>query len=567
MVFFTIVILTIFFAYPYQEGIHPCDPGDYCKCAVQFLRGELDFNNFYCNRIGSWLPIAIALKLWGFNGYYLGWINIFGLALLITVVYLALRKYNGGIAHISCAIIGFAPVILKFTAGLWMDIMAVLSANLCILWIWHFRFIAVNPRPIVAGMILTMMWCFAIITKESAFYYLLPILIVFIDDKRMKQHNRFWNAAIITGIGISILLLSAYVLKTGELFQRVRLLESVPNTHSYVGASWKVMLARVTVLPLKFLLSDFSYYTVFVPSLLQLFNKSENDKEKFLKMYMVSLMVLWWFGTQSFNSWKPVLLEYRIWLPLMVPMAINAAHVFFAIIQGNASRYSTWRTKIILSVVAVFVCIAAVGNEENIFGEINSVKPSEFVLGRISMLIFLFLAIFHQGAIPSLIEAIKQGLSFIKHNYAFVMLLLLGTVYNIQTSFKKNPADNNYLSDKEMIEMVANTENTAIIISESCVYSNNGIYYGFNPDVAQRIHFMNWNTVSESQIEKLAEQQHVYMLVSKDRTLWYTRVTKLELKLHNPLDSVPGYVLNPGLHWELIKGNSRTSLYKFKKQD
>ena len=113
--FFIIVILTIIFAYPHMEGISPFDPGNYCHCAVQLLRGNLDIDNIYCNRVGTYLPIALAIKLFGFNGFYLTLVTLLELILLLTVIYSALQKYNREIALITCAIIGFSPIMLSFS--------------------------------------------------------------------------------------------------------------------------------------------------------------------------------------------------------------------------------------------------------------------------------------------------------------------------------------------------------------------------------------------------------------------------------------------------------------------
>ena len=117
-------------------------------------------------------------------------------------------------ALVACAAIGFSPLMLIFSGHLFGDIMATLTSNLCILWIWHYRFFTGHRKPIIAGVALALMWGFAFITKEFAVYYLLPMLIFFIDDKRKKQHARFWNGAIVTGVIILAVVIVPLIFMT-----------------------------------------------------------------------------------------------------------------------------------------------------------------------------------------------------------------------------------------------------------------------------------------------------------------------------------------------------------------
>lgn len=62
-----IICLVILFSYPYHQGISPFDSGDYLKCAVNLLHGHWDITNFYSHRVGTYLPIALTIKLFGFS--------------------------------------------------------------------------------------------------------------------------------------------------------------------------------------------------------------------------------------------------------------------------------------------------------------------------------------------------------------------------------------------------------------------------------------------------------------------------------------------------------------------
>lgn len=593
--FFIIIVLTVFFAYPHQQGVSPFDPGDYCKCAVQLLRGQFDVNSVYCNRFGSYLPVSLAILLFGFNGYYLTWVTVAELVVLLAVIYLALVKYSRGIALISIALIGFAPLMLVYSGHLFGDIMVVLTSNACILWIWHYYFFTENKKQVFAGVMLALLWYAALLTKESVFYYLVPILIFFIRDKRKNLNTAFWNASILTGIALTLLMMLAYMYLVSHFYFRLKLLEIGPNSpivsKTYYFSELGVVLARVTVLPAKFLIEHFSYFIIFLPSLLQFFTRAENDKERFLRIYGASLLVLWWAGTSSFKGWKPVLLEDRLWLPLVVPLAINAAHVFYFIARGNAQRYANRGVKIILAAFAIFLPVAASLTEENLFG---MTMPLRDLLLRMGVVMLLFIAIFRTNAVPAFIDRtaglvmpitgivsrlfrpakqanvhfmppVKYGLELFRKYYVIILLLLLPLFFNTRTTVRKNPRDNDYLADKEMIDTVRRTMRPATILADNCVYRNHGIYYGFAPEVDHLIRFADWNWWDLSHAEAVARKQDVYLLVTHSRIEWYHHYLHPEMRFMGiSLPPLPHYVLNPLPHWEPVKQNSRAALYKFK---
>lgn len=92
-----IICLCILFSYPYHQGISPFDSGDYLKCAVNLLKGQWDTQNFYSHRIGTYAPMALAYKIFGFTPL-LTWLTAFELVAFVVLLYTLLRKYNSYIA-------------------------------------------------------------------------------------------------------------------------------------------------------------------------------------------------------------------------------------------------------------------------------------------------------------------------------------------------------------------------------------------------------------------------------------------------------------------------------------
>jgi len=245
-------------------------------------------------------------------------------------------------------------------------------------------------------------------------------------------------------------------------------------------------------------------------------------------------------------------------------MAINAAHVYHSAGRGIAHSYSTYKTKIIIALLAICVIVAGLmADEERVTASFRS-HQAEFIILRLTVLIFLFMAIFYETVIPALLNQVQQIIAIVKVNYIVIFLLVLALVYNSRRLAREDLKNNNYLSERKMIDDVARNNNNATIVCENCVHNNHGIYYDFDPAMEGRLDFINWNKISMTEIEELARHQPVYMLCSKDRIRWYLRLTPAESRHYNPLDSVPRFVLNPGPGWEVVMQNSRTALYRYK---
>lgn len=555
--FLIIIVLTVVFSFPYHEGIGSFDAGDYCKCAFKLMNGEFELSNVYCNRVGSYLPVTIILKIFGFS-HYLTWVSVAELVMLICVLYVTLREYNKEVALISCAIIGFSPLLLEWSGRLYGDIIATLTCNLCILWVFHTKFVAGNPNLILRGIALSFLWYFALITKETAFFYLAPLFVFFVYDRKNGQYSRFWYSALATSIVLGFLFLGFYAIQTGDPLFRLHLVENAPSasTENYAGATWQMILSRITILPFKFLLETYSFFIVFVFSLIQLFSSDKNEKERFIGTFLISLGVVWWAGTQSFKSWNPVSLTDRLWMPLMVPMAMNAAYVIHSINAGGMNKYATWQTRIILLIVSVAVPLVGYLNETSIFsaGKNNSLS---YLLPRLTLLALTYLAIFHQDIVKRIIEILYRH-----YLVAFAVGLLL--LYNASQVLFKNPNDNNYFSDLEMINLVRQSNEQVVILCENSVFRNHGIYYGFEPEIEKQLQFIDWNIVDTSQLAVMASAKQVYMLINKDR-MWYSKNNFSTAEFYRKSkENIPNFVLHPGLNWDIVKENSKTSLFKYK---
>jgi len=532
----------------------------------------------YCNRIGTYLPVAIAIKLFGFDGYLLTWVTVCELVLLLACVYLALWKYNKGVALLACALLGFSPAFLELSGTLYGDVMTALTSNLCILWIWRMRHVAPHSNQIFGGIMLAALWYYALLTKESALYFLLPIFIFFIEDKRNGRLKTFWNTAIFTGIAIGVSVLLIYQLKTGNALHRLSAIEFGPNINidNYSRSSWTVLLTRVTVLPLKFMIEVFTFFMVFLPGVMQALSKSENAQESFFKKYMVSLCVMWWLGTQSFRTWSPILLIDRLWLPLLVPMAINAAHVLWNLKQGKQKRYATIPIGIFIIMMTILIPVSGM---DSVVRSAYMLSMKEFVLIRVWLPVVIFMVIFYGNFLKTardvLFEMLDNVLIIIgwiiklpKYFLSVALILLLALVwFHLHTLKWKDPRQNSFLDERQMIDFVRKANQPAVILTENCVSRNHGIYYGFDSLVEKQLDFVDWSLVDSVKLKELAARQSVYLLIAKERIAWYAEndsiATKLYPQFNYDLKYLPDFVLSPDSNWNLVKSNARSTLYKY----
>lgn len=547
---------TLVFSYPYHQGISPFDPGEYLRHAMTLLHCEWKLDNIYGDRIGVYAPIALAIKLFGFTPK-ITWISTFELAIFVCALYFFLRKYNFIVAAVSAALIAWLPEIVVSSGKLMGDVLAMVTANLCILWVWYARDIRKAYLQIIAGIFLSAIWYFSFLVKESAFFYLIPLFLLCVHDFYRKTNTKFWWAAIISGFFFGVIFLLAYYLKTGDVLYRLHALEAGPNVSeaNYAQAPVYEIFLRLSFEPLKFLVENFSYFLVFFLGLIHAVSNPQNRSEKFFNFFMLSVLACWWLGTQSFARWNPVALVGRIWLPVIVPLSINAAHVIYYIYINQTDRYRNRGTLLIAAVFALGSCLIPYLNANNVFWHQNILL---FLISRFSYLAVFLILIYR----PLLIqEMVKQNLVIL---FTFSALLY----YNFTTVKDANPTDSDYFAEIEIIDLLKHQVNPVVLIGEKQLVDNHGIYNGFDDKDDSSITYVPWNGLVQEKVQILSADKPLYLIVNDNR-LWYTKNKYTETMFYaatareNMDIGVPEFVLHPGPKWKLVKKNTRVSLYRF----
>ncbi len=551
-----IVLASLVFSYPYHQGISPFDPAEYLKYAVDLLHGKWNVENVFGNRIGTYAPIALVIKLFGFSPK-LTWISAFELEFFVITLYLLLRRYNKVIAFVSAALIAWIPDIVVMSGQLMGDVLTMSLVNLCLLWVWYTRSFEKSRAQIVAGIFLSIIWYTSFLVKESAFFYLIPLLLICLRDLSRKRRYEFWAASIATGAIAGCIFLAFYYLKTGDFLYRLHNLEVGPNISesNYALAPYSEIVLRLTLHPIKFLVENFSYFIVFFLSLLQVCSKPRNANEIFFNFFVLSVLACWWLGTQSFLRWNPVALISRIWLPLMVPLAISSAHVIYYIYINETSRYKNKLTIAVFLALLVTSLLIPFLNQGNVFWLQNNLV---FVCSRLGFLLIFFVLIYKPMAIQE----------FVKQNVVFAILFMALFYYNIPVVKSYSPSNSQYLAEKEIVNMIARLKRPLALIVEDAIERNHGIYDGFISGGDSSILYVSWEKIDEDELQKLNEYRTVYLMVNNSR-IWYMENDFTEAKFYaftarkNMKEKVPAFVLKLGRRWRLLHKNSHVSLYRY----
>lgn len=554
-----IICLVILFSYPYHQGISPFDSGDYLKCAVNLLHGHWDITNFYSHRVGTYLPIALTIKLFGFSPQ-ITWVSAAELALFILALFVLLRKYNPYAALVTCALVGFLPDIVVMSGQLLGDVLTMATTNLCILWIWYARDTKKTTWQLLSGITLAILWYIAFLVKESAFFYLIPILVFFILDFKDKRNRKFWLGTITTAVLLGVFYLWFYYVKTGDILYRLHAVEAGPNVSesNYSDAPFFEILQRLTFQPLKFLTENFSYFAVLLAGLIQLFSKPKNENEKFFNLFLITVLACWWFGTQSLTQWNPVALISRLWLPVLVPLCINSAVTLYHISIGEADRYRNNYTKAVLIILGVTALSIPFLNSGNVFWQQN---PFVFLAPRAVTLLAFYAIIFQP-------QFIQTAFDYLRKNIAWIIIIGAFGYYNIKVTNSMGNGNSDFQAEKEILKYIETRQKTSLIIVETALYRNHGIYTGFADNTDLKYTFIDWQNVDSNQVQKSSLTQPVYFMINDNR-LWYYKNTYTEPLYYAPTarkklsNQIPYYFLHLNNKWKLIKHNTRVSLYLY----
>lgn len=391
--FFILLALVPVIAIPWQEGIEFCDSASYVYHAKQFLTTySIDYWNLFSTRVMAWLPYSVYIYFFGVNDS-ITWVATLEFCILLCAIYYSLRNYDQVVALYSVILLGFSTLMIRESTVAMGDMMLTLMVNLPVLIYWRFIKNEAYPKTSTWGLVAGICWVLAFYTKEVAAYYLALCLWFTIIAYRQKLQadlrfwQFFWSVVIIAGLASA----GYFYFQTGDAFQKLRRAnENIIYTADSLGQAWRTwdeLAYRLTFQPVFFLVYE---YTIGLLMLLAVFYHVQNGKSRneFWRWYLIVPLAIWWIFPLNLNPYYPMWLIHRLWLPLMVPLAISAGHGMKIFVIRSESRLA----RIILAAAGISLIIISY-----VFFGYEDLRNQKRVLYYSVVALFLIIALFERS--------------------------------------------------------------------------------------------------------------------------------------------------------------------------
>jgi hypothetical protein len=187
-----------------------------------------------------------------------------------------------------------------------------------------------------------------------------PMILYWLVIDLIKRKNLRFQIIFFATLAIAIISIISVIYKhTGNWFF---LVDSVENQHNRVFADLDTtsLIQRLTWQPLVFLFNLPGFWPLIVLSVPSIVQKTANTLILMVRNFLIYLLVIFWIGSTSLLNYSPLLLLDRMWLPLLIPLCLLAAH--------TTCQFSFERNKIIGTLIyAAFILSATMaminGNE------------------------------------------------------------------------------------------------------------------------------------------------------------------------------------------------------------
>jgi|GEM_PF-6045256 len=574
--FILLVGLVVFFTMPTQGRLSAGDCGDYVYAAHGIAQGNKpDISSNYANRIGTYW-VAAAIYAMGFTNNALGYGTTIQFLFTLLLVYATLWRYNRNAAFIAASLIGVTRIMVQYSTQVMGDIPIALWANAPVLLYFYFKTQG-KRNAILTGLGIGILFIAALLTKESiAFYVPLILILVWFDFRYWKKHSqvpfmansetRLWLSA---GISVSagvILIGLYYYANTSDFLYRIHLTNSQPTVSdcNYLHAPLLLIIKRITYQPFQFLIENFGFGVLILFALLNIVSPAKNWYERFFKIYLLATLGMWWVGPQGL-PWNPVALVHRIWLPLIIPLGINAALFLNTIVTGEVLKKQQILYGLIITAFTVLAWVSLTVSE-NAYLQLHIADKQSFSVLKKAYLATCLIALLavctkiritiSAGKSDSLLPPFISG----GKAYLFWTILIIHGYGLLQEAVCW--AQNDNLTDhyKATCQLVSIAENsgTPLILTERNIVDKYHIYDNFKGEYP----FKNWIDVSIESIPNgamlLIDEYSVGdRLRQVNETNIYTS--------YNPstYDQIPDYVINPdGYRFALINKTEGVQLWQ-----
>ncbi|MBL7777709.1 MAG: hypothetical protein JNK66_05340 [Chitinophagales bacterium] len=556
LLFGMLLIAATMFTLPWHQGFLLGD--DYLGAAHQLLNGNWDIhNNFWANRVGAYLPYSVGIWLGGF-GLWLNFITTAEFVVLLGFVYWVLRKFNLPLAFVVCCFLAFCSLLHQCAAVTQGDILTTFTANATVLLYFLFA-TGNNEQPKKQkwwGLVTSSCFFYSLLVKESVVFFMPVLLWYFIADVRQKKAKDYWlyfgaGSAVLVG-----LLMLAYWIKTGDPLYRLHIVEAQPSSSdsNYAGHNKWLLFSRLTWQPLKFLIENFSFGCFLFLSLPQLIlvKRDSPFEERFFAVFQLLGLSFWWVGSQGFSTYNPVALVPRLWLPLVIPMAINSAYFILKLLRQEVPA----NQKNILAFTVLLLLLASACFLYKTYVEYTSlgISPpniSSLLMWYTAYSMFILLSFYGDKLLSILPRFSEMAFVF------FVFPLFSGSVLGFANllSDKVTGKKNGFETEREMFEYVVSLNPKRIITD----YRVTHFYYAYVMDMDKQLPVFDYNTIPIDSVKP-----GDLLLLNPERQEWFQKNITVTLTYTKANYDIAPYSLTPEQYgFEKLKQNESNILYRF----
>jgi len=533
--FICILLGTAIISIPFHNGLTLWDEGSYVHLGLRLAQGTpiSMTEGVFANRIGTYGIAAVIIKIFGFNEHITWGFTAF-FFLLLTGIYFCLVEQDKKIAWSTVLILGTSPILIQESSRVMSDVIGGITASAPILIYYYFL---KNQKwgPLRMGIIAGLIFSFSVITRES-FVFIIPATVWIAFTAARKD---FWIATCGTIAIIGAFIFAEYWAH-GDPFIRCKLLSTGPLAddcgYAMVGTLGK--LKRMTYQPFQFLTENYSYGILLLIAGLNFFGPTKKD-DKLIKPYLLVTLAFFWLYPETIKHWNPVALSPRLWIPLIIPLTLNAAYGI-AKIDTIASKHKKSATVFILLFLICTFIVLLVSRYEHISRGIP-----EF-----SRLLFLtYLAI--SGILITVIWmrriTVRRTLITLTVVLSQLTALFAGRIIG---SNGQN-AENFSCEKQVLISIAKKARGGATIITDQALATNFCIYGSF-----PTIRFVNFETIS---VDALAKQRRpVFLYLNAQRlNILRNNINETETYTVATFLKLPPYVEKPDQFFRCIDSTSQ----------
>ncbi|WP_026462904.1 hypothetical protein [Adhaeribacter aquaticus] len=447
-----ICLFSLFYFFAEHEGLYFYDDYTYSSYAHKLTIKNFAFDGSpFCHRFLVFFPTAVFYILFGVNAYTTTlWPLLCTLGFYLAI-WLTFHKNYPSATSWMLVLSGLYYFVLNTINYLYPDNIALFFTTVSLLLLYETRQQLPVRKAILLGAFFALLNLLNFLTKETILYLIPLYITVFLYDCYNRNKLVFWITAGTSGILLLICYLLFYKYYTGHSFLRIHDIEAYSERLKleYLANFKYSIIPRLTYQPLLFFVASglavpFTFAATIIFTEYKISLSNLQNPVSFWFLALITMLLSIWFGSVSFDHYKPMSLLPRMFHPLLPT---------FCIVAGLAIVKSWHRPITHLFLAGVFATCTVVAPD-----------TMKIMYGPLT----LFFGINYFSTFKLSISA---GILFC------TIILSIRPMY-----FIWKPTVSNYFEQERIIQKHLNHKTgTYLVITDWVLTLANPFFYGFNP--------------------------------------------------------------------------------------